>query len=102
MRYHIKRIGGSVAQRDLWNLLLIRAAIDCATQPAQISADRREYYASLAEQLCHERCFATPSHCGTKGGCRGATEKREIEGGGSMLSNRLLAEACSARDTLAQ
>jgi tetratricopeptide (TPR) repeat protein len=92
VRYHIQRIGGSVAQRDLWNLLLIRASLDCAAGQVSGELGGDSYFATLAAQLCHERLFATPPHCGTKGGSCAETSGVE---GGSMLSRRLLAEARS-------
>lgn len=89
VRYDVQRIGGSLAQRDLWNLLLIRAALDCAAGQVAGQVDR-SYYATLAEQLCHERCFATPPHSGTPDDCRSEDGDLRVA---SALSRRLLAEA---------
>ena len=96
VRYQIHEIGGSIAQRDLWNLLVIRVAIDCAggsgegnqelgeallknSEIRRLSAEAGEgleYYVTLARQLCAERCANAAQR-----------------GGGSLLSSRLLSEA---------
>ena len=126
VRYQIQRIGGSIAQRDLWNLLLIRSAIDSANSSSSSSSSsssasapaatptatvtRHEtpeggpcFYKTLAEQLCHERCFCFSVKSGAQGGIRVedgvGTEGERTGREGSELASRLLAEAKKACNT---
>ena len=80
VRYHLQDIGGSRAQRDLWSLLLLRAALDAAsptttsssasTSASPESAEAAEggqepkapgrdecFYVQLAAQLRNERAY---------------------------------------------
>jgi len=99
LRYRMQDIGGSRAQRDLWSLLLLRAAVDAASasSSASTSASVSTSASASASPDSSEASHGVAAEKGVRQADVGQQQGGKVPGRDGCFYARLAAQLCNER-----